>query len=112
MSDGLAKKIAELTGATIEEVKTAKVSRDFDGMRYIGFPNASPVRSLPAADAAKLSADGAADIGTTEATKSEEGLKEETLGSATDIPILFFSSRSLLSRCLHVGHQPMGCQGL
>ena len=81
MSDGLAKKIAELTGATIEEVKTAEVSRDFDGMRYIGFPNASPVRSLPAADAAKPSVDGATDIGATEATNSDEGLKGDMLTS-------------------------------
>lgn len=84
LSDGLAEEIAELTGVEIKDVKVATVSRDFDGRRYIGFPKASPVRSLPAANAAKLLADGAADIDAMEAAKSEEGLKESMLAALAE----------------------------
>ena len=79
LSDTLADEIAGLTSLAAKDVKIAIVSRDFDGTRFISFPNASPARALPAADTIKLLADGAADISAMDASKTEEGLKEGML---------------------------------
>ena len=76
---GLIEKITGLTGADAEEVKVAEVSRDFDGERYVRFPDATPVRSLSRADVAELLEAGVADIEAMDATKTEEGLKKSML---------------------------------
>jgi energy-coupling factor transporter ATP-binding protein EcfA2 len=82
LSDDLASNVAELTGSEVTEVKIVTVSRDFDGGYTIDFPNASPVRDLPAADVAALLSEAHKDIVGMEATsKAEEGLKERSLSS-------------------------------
>ena len=85
LSDELASEIAELTGAEVEEVRTAIVSRNFGGGYIIGFPDASPVRELPAASVARLLADAHEDVaGMEAASKAEEGIKERTLSSLVE----------------------------
>jgi energy-coupling factor transporter ATP-binding protein EcfA2 len=53
-SDDLVKQLVALTGATGDEVSTARVSRTLDGTYMVGFPKARPVRMLPKAELATL----------------------------------------------------------
>jgi predicted ATP-dependent endonuclease of OLD family len=46
LTNELAEKIAEITGAEVEEVRVAEVSRDFSGKYYIGFPNSFSSRNV------------------------------------------------------------------
>lgn len=84
LSDDLVEEIASLTGAAPEEVKIAQVSRRFDGMHDVSFPDAHPVRSLPCQNAAKLLEAAAGDIGAMDATKTEEGLKQSMLAAVAE----------------------------
>lgn len=85
LSDDLASEVAELTGSKVAEVRTAIVSRDFDGGYTIGFPDASPARSLPAADVVALLNEAHKDVvGMDAANKTEEGLKERILSVLGD----------------------------
>jgi predicted ATP-dependent endonuclease of OLD family len=72
----LATKIAQLTGSTIEEVKTTTVQRNFDGQYTVGFPNAKPQRHLPRDEVVQRLSNAHTEITQlTVAGKTEEGLK-------------------------------------
>lgn len=85
LSDGLASKVAELAEAEAAQVKIAIVSRNFDGRYTIGFPDASLVRNLPAADVVALLDETHKDVAGMEASnRTEEGLKERALSVLGD----------------------------
>lgn len=47
LSDSLASKIADLTGASVDEVQTASVTRDFEGHYAVSFPDDTAVTHVP-----------------------------------------------------------------
>ena len=48
LPDDVISTIAQITGASPEEVRVVRVSKDFDGTRYVGFPHANPPKTLEA----------------------------------------------------------------
>lgn len=77
LTDELAAEIAELAGATVDDVRIATVSRQFDGRYLIGFPEDAPVRVLPRDSVVPLLEVAQREVATLTAMKSEEGLKTQ-----------------------------------
>jgi hypothetical protein len=79
VSETVAKKLANLSACTVEEVRLASVTRQFDGRYIIRFPNESPLRELPVDEVRPLLDAARGEIVSLTALKSEEGLKSQIL---------------------------------
>lgn len=76
----LAKQISEITDYSIEDVSLASVSKNFAGERFIGFPNAKPIRLLSMETLTSILNSALKEITTlNHTTKSEEVLKPKML---------------------------------
>ncbi|MDP9374830.1 MAG: ATP-binding protein [Chloroflexota bacterium] len=85
LPDDLVRQIVSLTGAAEEDVRVASVSRSFAGTHFIGFPNATAVRSLPRAEVEDLLTQAQRELGSlASVSKAEEGLKEAMLSALAD----------------------------
>lgn len=81
LSETLSKKVADLTGSTIDDVRIALVKRSFDGQYQIGFPKAEPKRYVEKADVLKILLEAKTDIDKLTAGKTEEGLKNDIINA-------------------------------
>lgn len=79
--DALAAELALLTGAPANQFRTTLVTRDFGGKYTVAFPDAAPIRAVPAARPRALLDEAGAEITRAEALRSEESLKVEMLSA-------------------------------
>lgn len=84
LADALAKKVANLTGSTIDDVRVALVQKGFDDTYMIGFPKAEPKRSVEKYEVVKLLSEAQSDITKLTAGKSEENLKTDILNALSE----------------------------
>lgn len=77
LPEALAKKVADLTGCTVDDARITLVERSFDGTYLIGFPKAKPKRSVEKNEVVKLLLEAQSDITILTASKSEESLKTD-----------------------------------
>ena len=75
LPDALAVQVAQLTGTRVEDVRVASVTRDLAGNYYVGFPLASPVRTVSKSEVLRLLSDAHDQIGRLEISKAEEELR-------------------------------------
>lgn len=81
LPETLAKKVANLTGSTIDDVRITLVQKRFDDTYIIGFPKAEPKRSVEKDEVVKLLSEAQSDITKLTAGKSEENLKNDILNA-------------------------------
>ncbi len=81
LDDALAKQVATLTEAEVDDVRVAEVSRDFGGKYRVGFPEAAPARATHKEAVVSLLVSARTEIEELQAGKSEEGLKAEMLAA-------------------------------
>lgn len=86
LPNSLATEIAEMTGATVEDVRIALVQRNLGGGYHIGFPCASPQRHVSKSEVIELLSKAQFEINVLTAGKTEENLKGEIL-SALDTAV-------------------------
>ncbi len=72
----LSARIANLTGTAENDVRIVEVQRDLGGNYAVGFPEASPVRSLFTVEATGLLSDADADISALDASKTEATVRD------------------------------------
>lgn len=84
LPNNLAAEVAEIAETDRKYVKTAVVSRRFDGKYIVKFPNSSPVCELPTADVKRLLDEGRTALAEIEATSQTEEKLKERLISAID----------------------------
>jgi energy-coupling factor transporter ATP-binding protein EcfA2 len=79
LSDELASQIAELTSASVDEVRITRVKRDFGKTYWIDFPNASPTRSIAKDEIIQLLAGTHSEISQLAVDTTESELKKKCL---------------------------------
>ena len=79
LSEELAERIADMTGAEVDEVRVASVSRTLGGTHKIGFPNAPNYRFASKNEVVKIISDAYAELSAMTAGKTEESIKTEIL---------------------------------
>lgn len=72
LSDEIAGQVSALTGASMDAVRVAEVSRHFDGTRTVGFPEDVPTRLLPSPPLKALLAHAIASVAGVDSLKTEE----------------------------------------
>ncbi len=78
ISPQLLKDISKKSGFDVERIKTVEVSRDYDGMRFVAFPNANTLTAVPKKDIDDLIRKYSEKIDALdEAGKTEAGIKLE-----------------------------------
>lgn len=80
----LAGSYAELTGYTVEQIRSVHVWRRFDGSYCWNFPNAIPPKKLPASDVLAILDETQKSITASSELASESGLKERSLKAITE----------------------------
>ncbi len=85
LGEALSRQIAKMSGLDIEQVQLVKVQRDLDGAYFIGFPNASPLRSIKKNDLKDFFTESQSKIENQTITKKEETLKSEVLSLLANI---------------------------
>lgn len=85
LSDGLARQISRLSGKNQDEVSVVEVSRDFDGNRYVRFPQEVLVRSLPLEEVNELICRSLATIRDRQERATEKDLKAQMLSALEEV---------------------------
>lgn len=76
LSDELVDQLISLTGATAEDVRIARVTRDIGGGYTVGFPQATMKRLVETAIVRQLLSEASEEIAAAKAGKTEEALQE------------------------------------
>lgn len=84
LPETLAKKVANLTGSTIDNVRITLVQKRFDNTYMIGFPKAEPKRFVEKYEVVNLLSEAKSDITKLTAGKSEENLKNDILNALSE----------------------------
>ncbi|RAM50984.1 MAG: OLD family endonuclease [Hapalosiphonaceae cyanobacterium JJU2] len=84
LPETLAKKVANLTGSTIDDVRIALVKKTFNNTYIVGFPKAEPKRSVEKDEVVNLLSQAQSDITKLTAGKSEESLKNDILNALNE----------------------------
>lgn len=85
LGDELVEQVAEMTGATADDVRVARVKRDLGGGYIVAFPSATLTRHMPTAEVVKMLSDAGSEIeGLTAAGKADEDLKTAIASAISD----------------------------
>lgn len=103
LTSEVVKQVVAFSNAIAENVEIVRVSRDFDGNRFISFPNATTASGIPVASVEPIITVAAAKLATeNEVGKGETGLKNRAEAVFTEITSLIASSQNAAKRI----HQP------
>ncbi len=83
--DILIDQLVKLTGAARGDLAVVRVSRDFDGLHGVEFPDAKPLRTIPSAEAREMLEAARDEIaGLAPANTAEEEVKKSMAGAISD----------------------------
>jgi hypothetical protein len=79
VDDALASQLVTLTGMPVDAIREVMVTRNFDGVDEVDFPNAEPSRAIDWERVATILDEAERDVASMSAMKTEEGLKQQLI---------------------------------